>query len=113
MPEAKEKEKEKGGAKAADALSALLSRVAGFFDILDLSFFVSGATSLAALVYMAGREKDAIAWETLSAARVAGIVIASYALGLIVFAFGQCQQNIAAHYQTLHIVQTFPDHRKT
>jgi hypothetical protein len=72
-----------------DALKLIFSKVAGFFDIFDLSFFVSGITSAAAIatfLHLAG-----VTVTTILASKI-GIflaALASYSLGLVSFALGR------------------------
>lgn len=72
-----------------EALKLIFSKVAGFFDIFDLSFFVSGITSaaaIAAFLHLAG-----VTVTTILASKI-GIflaALASYSLGLVSFALGR------------------------
>lgn len=75
--------------EAAKSLSALLGRLGAFFDIFDLSFFVSGAASLGAmgLLYrlLGGHFVD----EVQGGYRVAAALLACYALGIVCFVLGR------------------------
>jgi len=73
----------------AEALRGLLSRIGEFFDIFDLSFVVSGAVALSALVSWwkgAGRLLPLPSGGWL---RVFAIVLACYVAGLFCFAIGR------------------------
>jgi hypothetical protein len=67
-------------------LGAILERIADFFDIFDLSFFVSGATTFAALGFWASRTGLAIPASMPSWLQVTTFVISSYVFGLVCFA---------------------------
>ena len=72
-----------------EALKAIFGKISGFFDIFDLSFFVSGAVSLSALlfwVYLAGKE---IPYYLQGWLRVLALILACYVNGLICFAGGR------------------------
>ncbi len=71
-------------------VKAILDKIAGFFDILDLSFFVSGAVCLAGLVYAAS-PKPLVALEQLldRGYKIGAALVASYVLGLVCFALGR------------------------
>jgi hypothetical protein len=67
-------------------LGAILERIADFFDIFDLSFFVSGATTLAALTFWGWRAGIVIPAILPGWLQIAAFVIGSYVFGLICFA---------------------------
>lgn len=79
-----------------EALKLIFSKVAGFFDIFDLSFFVSGITSAAAIasfLHLAG-----VTVTTILASKI-GIflaALASYSLGLVSFALGRQFQRVVS-----------------
>jgi hypothetical protein len=77
-----------------DALSVIFSKVAGFFDIFDLSFFVSGLLSgmaVATFLYYAGIP---VASLLNSKTGIFIAVIMCYGLGLVSFASGRLIQNV-------------------
>jgi hypothetical protein len=78
-----------GSKEVRQGLSAILERIAGFFDIFDLSFFVSGATALAAFSFWAWQNKFAVPVTTPAWLQVMAFVISSYVLGLICFAIAR------------------------
>jgi hypothetical protein len=84
---------QESGSKPQDevrqGLSAILERIAGFFDIFDLSFFVSGATALAAVSFWCWQNGVSIRVEMPVWLQVMGFVIGSYVLGLICFAIAR------------------------
>lgn len=68
-------------------LGAILERIADFFDIFDLSFFVSGATTLAALGFWASRTGGPPIPASMPGwLQVTIFVISSYVFGLLCFA---------------------------
>ena len=94
------------GREAADALKALLARVADIFGVFDLSFVVSGAVCLAALAFAAGvfggwdqlRRATPVEWKALHAGAA---VLASYVLGIVCFAAGRKLRQDARFYTAL------------
>jgi hypothetical protein len=72
----------------AEAIKPILQRIADFFDLFDLSFFVSGGISLMAVVYLARGSGLEIPGEPGAAWALATLVLA-YFLGLICFAVGR------------------------
>jgi len=70
-------------------LGLILSRIAGFLHILDLSFLVAGAVSLAAVAYLI----DAVGLDAAFVAdgwlRVLFLLVAVYATGIAAFAAGR------------------------
>lgn len=73
---------------AATALAALLERLGRFFDIFDLSFIVSGATSVGAIAFIlhvVGLQLPSLSgWLAVGA-----ILLSSYVAGLLCFAAGR------------------------
>ncbi|MFO0576370.1 MAG: hypothetical protein U1A78_20390 [Polyangia bacterium] len=70
------------------SLSSLLGRVGAFFDIFDLSFFVSGAVSVGAISligYSAGFREPPLTGTWL----VVCVVLTSYVTGLLCFSLGR------------------------
>jgi hypothetical protein len=62
-------------------LGAILERIAGFFDIFDLSFFVSGATTLAALSFWTWKNGVPIPPNVPGWMQVMAFIIGCYVLG--------------------------------
>jgi hypothetical protein len=90
MPEEKPEEKSSDAIKqVGEGLKSILERIAGFFDIFDLSFIVAGATAFAAIAFWAWRA--GFSMPAISPAWVfsAGIIIACYVSGLVCFACGR------------------------
>jgi hypothetical protein len=71
-----------------EALSLIFEKIAALFDIFDLSFFISGAISLAAVAFALVHSGAGLP-ETDSWIMVFGILIASYVGGLVCFASGR------------------------
>jgi hypothetical protein len=72
-----------------DALKTIFDKIGGFFDIFDLSFLVSGAVSVSALLfagYLTGKQLSALleGWWQITA-----LILACYVNGLICFALGR------------------------
>lgn len=72
-----------------EALKAIFDKFSNFFDILDLSFFVSGVVSLGALYYWVQRLGAKLALLPPVGTRVVVGVVGSYVLGLVCFATGR------------------------
>jgi hypothetical protein len=75
--------------EVGEGLKSILERIADFFDIFDLSFIVSGATTISAFAFWgwrAGLQHPAIPTGWISAV---GLVIACYVAGLVCFAVGR------------------------
>ena len=72
----------------AQAIKPILQRIADFFDLFDLSFFVSGGISLMAVIYLARGSGLEMPGEPGVAWALACLVMA-YFLGLICFAVGR------------------------
>lgn len=70
------------------SLNALLSRIGAFFDIFDLSFFVSGAVSLGA-VALAGYSIGYVRPPFEGAWLLGAAMLGSYVLGLLCFSLGR------------------------
>jgi hypothetical protein len=68
----------------------MLTRIGSFFDLFDLSFFVSGSVALAGVwlwMYLSGKQWP---FRPEGWLRVLAIILACYVLGLICFALGRC-----------------------
>jgi membrane protein DedA with SNARE-associated domain len=72
-----------------EALKAIFGRIAGFFDLFDLSFFVSGSVTLAALMFWAHLANIGLPFELDGWLRVLAIILGCYINGLICFAIGR------------------------
>lgn len=70
-------------------LQAIFSRLADFFHIFDLSFFVSGVTSLGAFLFLYYRLEFTGGYPFPSWTGVIAFLIASYSFGLISFTIGR------------------------
>lgn len=70
-----------------DAASKIGEKVVEILDIFDLSFFISGAVVMAALLQLFGPLEKAL--DELEGAGVFGLVLGSYVLGLVCFAVGR------------------------
>jgi hypothetical protein len=70
-----------------DAASKIGEKVVEILDIFDLSFFISGAVVMAALLQFFGPLDKAL--DQLEGAGVFGLVLGSYVLGLVCFAVGR------------------------
>lgn len=69
-----------------DAASKIGEKVVEILDIFDLSFFISGAVVMTALLHLFG---VLFALDQLEGAGVFGLVLGSYVLGLVCFAVGR------------------------
>lgn len=72
-----------------DALKALLDKLSDFFDIFDLSFFVSGAAAIAALAFWSLRAGITLPSATSPWVNVLVVILACYIMGLLCFALGR------------------------
>jgi hypothetical protein len=72
-----------------EALKVIFEKIAGFFDIFDLSFFVSGALTLGAVLFSLYSAGFAIPPVVEGWKEVLGIVLGSYIGGLLSFAAGR------------------------
>jgi hypothetical protein len=70
-----------------DAASKIGEKVVEILDIFDLSFFISGAVVMAAILQLLGPLERAL--DELQGAGVFGLVLGSYVLGLVCFAVGR------------------------
>lgn len=76
--------------EAVQSLQALLGRISGFFDIFDLSFIVSGASSLTALVLVYKLHGPTAFPEWVSSGYGGAlIVLGCYVLGILSFVLGR------------------------
>ena len=72
-----------------EALGAILKRVADFFDLFDLSFFVGGGLSLGALAYVARSYDLPFPGVPDSSVDLLVVLLLVYVLGLTSFALGR------------------------
>ena len=75
-----------------EAIKAVFDKFSNFFDILDLSFFVSGAVAASAIWFACAQYKyQPVLGLALmpSGAVVAGVILGCYILGLLCFATGR------------------------
>lgn len=73
----------------ADALKSVLTRIGNFFDLFDLSFFVSGSVALASLAFAAHLYGKQLPFRYEGWLRVLTIIMACYVMGLLCFAVGR------------------------
>ncbi len=73
----------------AEAFKAIFAKIGDFFDIFDLSFFISGAAVLGSLVWAAGLAHVARPPLLSGGLGLLIIVVACYLIGLIFFAMGR------------------------
>lgn len=83
---------------ASDGLKGVLQRIADFFDILDLSFLVSGGACFSAVLYLLHVGGASFSWPNDAFERFAVAVFASYVLGLICFAVGRQIRRVIASF---------------
>jgi hypothetical protein len=86
---AEERSEPKAAEQIAQGLRAIISRVADFFDIFDLSFIVSGSVTLAAISFLMWRKRFEVPLPLDGWVRNVGLIIASYVFGLLCFAMGR------------------------
>lgn len=72
-----------------EALKTIFDKISGFFDILDLSFLVSGATGAAALIFWGYKTGVQIPTEMPDWLRVLAFILGCYICGLVCFAVGR------------------------
>lgn len=73
----------------AEALKVLFDKISGFFDIFDLSFFVSGAVSLCALIFAVNLSGKPVFEPLQGGFRIAAMILFCYVSGLFCFAVGR------------------------
>ena len=73
----------------ADALKSILARIGNFFDLFDLSFFVSGSVALAALHFWVYLSQKQLPFRFEGWLRVLTLILGCYVLGLLCFAIGR------------------------
>ena len=77
------------GKEISAGLKTILERISDFFDIFDLSFLVSGITTMAALLFAAWRTGAAMPPLPAGWMMVLGLLIGCYVMGLVCFAVGR------------------------
>ena len=82
-----------------EALKLIFAKVAGFFDIFDLSFFVSGIASASALAIFVHHAGVPVTTMLASKTGIFLAALASYGLGLVSFASGRLVQRGVAFVQ--------------
>jgi hypothetical protein len=81
---------DKGAAKeAAEGLRSVLERIGEFFHIFDLSFFVAGASTFAALVVLYLRMDTPRSFPFADWVGAVALVLACYICGLMAFTIGR------------------------
>lgn len=75
--------------EVGEGLKSILERIADFFDIFDLSFIVSGATTISAFAFWGWRAGLQFPTVPPGWIPVVGLVIACYVAGLVCFAVGR------------------------
>jgi hypothetical protein len=86
---ADEQSQRNGINEVVEGLRAIVLRIADFFDILDLSFIISGAVALAAISFWAWRAEVPMPPLPEGWIRNIALILASYVLGLLCFAIGR------------------------
>jgi hypothetical protein len=72
-----------------EALKTIFGKISAFFDLFDLSFFVSGAVSLSALIFWLHLADRKLLFELQGWLRVLAIILGCYVNGLFCFAAGR------------------------
>lgn len=75
--------------EVGEGFKAILERIADFFDIFDLSFIVSGATSAAAIGFWGWRAQLNLPPVPSNWVSGVGLLIGCYVFGLVCFAVGR------------------------
>jgi hypothetical protein len=73
----------------AESLKALSGRIGSFFDLFDLSFFVSGSVSLSAFIFWMHLSNQILPMRLEGWLKVLVIILACYVNGLVCFAVGR------------------------
>src|SRR5579871_4547204 len=85
-----------------DALKALVDKFGNFFDILDLSFLISGSVCLAAFVYADEVLNIRLLDKLYHQGGILAGIFACYVLGLVVFACGRWLRGVVKPMSTFH-----------
>jgi hypothetical protein len=72
-----------------DALKAIFDKVGGFLDLFDLSFFISGATAVAAVALACFEYQVRLGFILPDWITVTLIIVATYVAGMVCFALGR------------------------
>lgn len=72
-----------------DAFKTLVGRIGSFFDLFDLSFFVSGSVNLGAFLFWTYLSKIGMPFPLEGWLKVLVIILACYVSGLVCFALGR------------------------
>jgi hypothetical protein len=90
-----------------EAASKIGEKIVDILDVFDLSFFISGAVVMAALLQLFGPLDEAL--DQLEGAGIFGMVLGSYVLGLVCFAVGRpvrmalgAKRNAKADHEVFH-----------
>ena len=75
--------------QVADAAKTVFARIGSFFDLFDLSFFVSGFVALSAVTLWVHLVAGHWPFQVEGWLKVVGFIFASYVGGLLCFAFGR------------------------
>lgn len=75
--------------EVGEGFKSILERIADFFDIFDLSFIVSGATTATALAFWVWRAEIVAPPIPTGWLAGVGLIIGCYVLGLVCFALGR------------------------
>ena len=78
----------------AEALKGLFDKISDFFDIFDLSFFVSGAVTVSALFFWATLAEKPFPASLQGGLKVLAIGLLCYVNGLICFTVGRCFRTV-------------------
>jgi hypothetical protein len=73
----------------AESLKPLFGRIGSFFDLFDLSFFVSGSVSLSAFFFWMHLSNQVLPIQLEGWLKVLAIILACYVNGLVCFAVGR------------------------
>ncbi len=73
----------------SSSIGSMLSRIGEFFNLFDLSFFISGAVSFAALAYWGSRHPTNFQFPSSTWVRALATILACYVCGLISFSAGR------------------------
>ena len=73
----------------AESLKVLFGRIGSFFDLFDLSFFVSGSVSLSAFLFWIHLSNQTLPIQLEGWLKVLVIILACYVNGLVCFAVGR------------------------
>ena len=73
-----------------DAAARVGDKITELLDVFDLSFFMSGALSISAILLMLPQSvPNPVRGDAVSGAAIFGLVLGSYVLGLLCFSLGR------------------------